>query len=346
MTTPTFLHVTDPFVSVMGRTQRLSSGELRMGYPGVSLALRYEGPAPKLCARGSSPNSHVAIFLDGQRRSSVRLPEGRGVTDFKLDPSPVPCELRLVHQTETWLGTVTLEGFDLHEDTRVLAPAPLPQRRLLFIGDSVTCGEAAARLNGPSQDKPSTWDAAGSYGMLLGQLLDAQVHLVSYGGRGLLRDWQGRRDVLNAPEFFELSIPLEEPSSDATLAWDHQSYVPDAIVLSLGTNDFNLELGAFPEQEEWVARYQTFLQRLRQLYPEARLFLTEGAIVKDDHGTLQKRALTDYLLATIKRLGDSKLHHLPARHYPGTPDDGHPTSAEHRSMAGDIAPILRQALGW
>jgi hypothetical protein len=45
--------------------------------------------------------------------------------------------------------------------------------------------------------------------MRLARALDAQVHLVSYGGRGLLRDWQGKTDVLNAPQFFQLTIAEE-----------------------------------------------------------------------------------------------------------------------------------------
>ncbi len=61
-----------------------------------------------------------------------------------------------------------------------------------------------------------------------------------------MRDWQGRSDTLNAPQFFRLAIPDERLNPA-----DLNAYVPDAVVVSLGTNDFNLSLGAFPTQERF-----------------------------------------------------------------------------------------------
>src|SRR5690606_39734712 len=55
-----------------------------------------------------------------------------------------------------------------------------------------------------------------------------------------------------------------------------ESYVPDGIVVSLGTNDFNPALGAFPSRAEFVAKYVTFVRTLTATYPSARIWLTEG----------------------------------------------------------------------
>jgi hypothetical protein len=215
---------------------------------------------------------------------------------------------------------------------------------MLFVGDSVTCAEGVDRVPGHSQGRPAGWNPARSYGMLLARKLDAQCHLVCYGGRGLVRDWQGRRDVLNAPQFFDLALPDEL----APPAWDHGAYVPDVVVVSLGTNDFNLDIGDFPEREEWVGTYVRFMRAIRGRYPEAHVFLTEGAIVDDPPGSprAQKSVLRAYVAETASRLADPKVHVLEARHYPGEGADAHPPAVAHAAMARDMEPMIRAALGW
>jgi lysophospholipase L1-like esterase len=256
-------------------------------------------------------------------------------------------ELEVIRTTETWLGVMTVEGFTLSPQTRMEPPSHAPERRLLFIGDSVTCGERADRGERCSGEKAATWNAAASFGMRLGRKLGAQVHLVSYGGRGVVRDWQGKRDVLNAPQFLDRSVP--EGPFDHTppeLRWDHQSYVPDGIVLSLGTNDFNLALGEFPSEREFVDAYVLLVSKLRALYPRAQVFLTEGAIVIDTPDRAQKTILRRYLKHVAEHLQDPRVHVIEAQHYPGDHCDAHPTSAQHEQIAQDLLPQLKETLGW
>ena len=111
--------------------------------------------------------------------------------------------------------------------------------------------------------------------MLLARALSAQAQLVCYGGRGLIRDWRGRRDVPNGPQIFDLAVADDRPRA----VWDHASYLPDVVVVSLGTNDFNLALGPFPEREEFVTAYVAFVRAIRARYPAAAIILTEGARV-------------------------------------------------------------------
>src|SRR6201995_4212179 len=95
--------------------------------------------------------------------------------------------------------------FDMGSGSCGAAPA-LPPRKLMFIGDSVTCGEMDAWEPTRDMNDRLNCDARVSYGMLVAQRLGAQCHLVSYGGRGIIRDWQGIRETRNAPQFYELAL--------------------------------------------------------------------------------------------------------------------------------------------
>jgi lysophospholipase L1-like esterase len=236
-----------------------------------------------------------------------------------------------MHRSESWHGVVTLAGFSTDGELKA-APA-LPPRRMLVLGDSVTCAEGAGQRVGK---KDSSWtDPRHSYAMLAAQALGAQVHLVCYGGRGLVRSWNGRTDQLNLPDFYELAIA----DAAAPVRWDHGRYQPDLIVSAIGTNDFS---GGIPAREAYVAAYVKLVQTLLRNHPQARVVLTEGAILSGS----KKAALRAYIAETVRRLDDSRVSALKSQHHPGDKRDAHPTRPQHAAMARALAPQLRRLMAW
>lgn len=338
-----FVPVSDPRVALMGRVFRPEPGRIRFGYPGVTLRVRFEGPSLAMRLSTQTPNTHLDVLVDGGAPRVVQPRKGDSDVVLAQGLGPGPHSVDVVHRTETWMSIVDVRGFLLAPGGRLLDPAPWPQRRLLFVGDSVTCGERIDRQPGETEPFASS-NGRLSYGMLIARALDAQAHLVCYGGRGLVRDWRGRSDVLTGPQLFDLAVADETGGP----AWDHASYLPDAVFVSLGTNDFNLAIGALPEREPFVSAYVRFVKTIRERYPSAHVFLTEGAIVNDesDPRRAPKTVLRDYLAETARRLGDPRVHLVDSQHYPGDPSNAHPTREQHAAMARDLAPVIREALGW
>jgi Carbohydrate esterase 2 N-terminal/GDSL-like Lipase/Acylhydrolase family len=356
---PRFVAIGDPRIAVTGRT---AGGHVRLvGYPGVTLTLNFTGPSLGLRAVSSSGNSRIGVVLDGSFVETVQIPKGTYGSAQRVNLldglEPGMHQVELVHQNETWQGVLAVTGVELAPEGELLAPPPnAGRKRLLFIGDSVTCGEAL--LRGPTCDKTfEWWDPFNSYGMRLGRLLRSDVSLVCFGGRGLIRDWQGRKDGLGGRELFGLAVPLETSPAEvfpgcelsaADLAWNHQHDVPDVIVVSLGTNDFNLALGPLPGREEYVSAYVDLVNELLQTAPKAEVVLTEGSIVNDvtDPKRPQKRVLRAYIEATLERVASPRVRFAPATYYPGDACDPHPTKEQHAHMADDLLPFVQQALGW
>jgi lysophospholipase L1-like esterase len=256
-----------------------------------------------------------------------------------MEPGPHTAEV--YKRTETWQGIVTVLGLELPAKGILLPPPPPPTRRLLFVGDSVTCGAGVENNSTCTFDieHPAN-DAYHSYGVELGRRLDAQTHLVCYGGRGLDRDYRGlgiADNVLNAPQFLDLSIAADNTASRAP--WDYRIWVPDGIFVSLGTNDFNLQKALPLDGEAFVEDYARFLTTLRSHYPNAFIFVTEGAIVTDP-------LLRRYVQDAVSRTKDARIQWVKANHYPGNGCDGHPTRVQHQQIADDLEPVLRKALVW
>lgn len=335
----------DPRIGVMGRVDATTPGRVRMGYPGVTLRVRFTGTSLAMRAETTTPDSLISVFVDGAGPRVVRL--AKGLSDVVLAEQLPAGEhtVEILHRTETWVGIVSVVGFRVNGE--LLAAHPFPSRKMLFIGDSVSCGEAVERGPEWKSNRPASWNAYVSYGMRLARTFDAQVQLVCFGGRGLVRDYRGKRDVLNAPQLFDIALPDERTNP----AWEHSLYTPDAVFISLGTNDFSLGIGDFPDREEWVSSYVKFLRAVRARFPKAQIFITEGAIVNDavepgKEPRPQKTILIEYLSETAKRVNDPMLHVVPSRHYPGDPSDAHPTAEQHAAMARDLEPYIRQAMGW
>jgi hypothetical protein len=180
--------------------------------------------------------------------------------------------------------------------------------------------------------------------MVTGRALNAEVNLVCYGGRGIVQDWSGDTEVLNGPDYFELAVPDE----DTVTLWDHAKFQPDVIIVGLGNNDFNRDLPTPPNEEVFVSAYVSFLQRLLEVHPTAHVWITDGPMVRDAGKGLAKRKtlLQKYLNQAIKRLGSEQVHFAPGTEYPGDSCDAHPTVTQHRSIAGDLIPEIRQVLEW
>lgn len=359
---PMFLP-SDARVATMGRLDWRDPARPRLGFPGVTIRVRFTGASLSLRTAETGGSSYD-VTVDGEDPRTVRTEVGE--RDYALAEylTGGPHAADIVRRTETWQGITTLLGLRLAPGGELLPPGPWPTRKLLFIGDSVTAGEGTDRDGPCVKDAPRFSNARLSYGMLLARTLDAQAHLVAFGGRGLVRDWQGRKDVLNAPQFFPLALPEEGGPP-----FDLGSYVPDAVVISLGTNDFNLALGPPPERELYVSAYVRLVRDLRGHYPGAHVFLTPGAMVRDVAPPASSAAadatsagatanppalpaggprsqLQSYITDTIALLADPRVHDAGGEVYPGDACDAHPTKAQHRGIARDLEPVLRRALGW
>jgi lysophospholipase L1-like esterase len=319
-------------VARMGRLADAADGGVRFAYPGVSSFIRFEGRELVLDASTSGDKSYLDVLVDGRFVQTLHLSRDRASYRLVADASAGAHVVQVLHRSETWHGVVTLHGFAT--DGRMLAPPALPSRRVLFLGDSVTCGEALERTP-PGPKQPVWWNPRLSYGMLAGVALDAQVQLVCHGGRGLVRSWNGRTDEFNLAAFYGLAIA--DPA--APVAWDQRRYAPDLIVSAIGTNDFNQSI---PDRAGYVEAYAAFVRTLLRDHPQATIVLTEGAILDGD----KKAALTACIAETIARTGNPRVHHIPSRHYPGDPQDAHPTRDQHRQMADDLIPPLRQLMRW
>jgi lysophospholipase L1-like esterase len=328
----------------MGRIEEAPNGAVRLGYPGITALIHFTGTTLAWRVEATSAHCHFNVSIDNGTSRIVKAAAGRSTLVLAEGLSDGPHVARVVRRTESWPGTIAVEA--VTTNGRLLEPPALPERKLLFLGDSITCGAAIDHMPPDFPQDHLDCDAAGSFGMELGHRLSAQTHLVSYGGRGLVRDYQGwgRDKTLIAPVMFERAMP-----DDASSAWDHQRYTPDAVVIGLGTNDFATGI---PDEVEWVNAYDALLTRVRQVHPRALILITNSPMFSprtDNGDAARAAAIVHYLDEVITKrwyAGDRSAEKVLYRYQPGSSRNSHPARPQHQLMADDLESVLRARLGW
>jgi len=320
-------------IATMGRTHINNDKSLVFGFPGVSIKTDVVGKSLTADLQSSTGNSWIDVIVDNGSPTTLKITNQLQTVELFKFAEDAKHSVEIFHRTENWQGQVTLKHLTLNGEHFLTAPL-LPKRKMLVLGDSVTCGEAIDRVAGEEKNS-RWWNVRESYGMLTAHSLNAQVNLVCWGGRGLVRSWNGKTDEANLPDFYEFAVGDNNP----VMKWDHTQYQPDLIVSAIGTNDFSQGI---PEREAYVTTYVKFINKLLTNHPQAHIALTEGAILNGD----KKAALIDYIREAISRVNDSRVHQVTANHYPGDTQDAHPTKEQQALMAKDLTPQLKTLKDW
>jgi len=328
----------DPRISVMGRAEW--DGEaLQMGFPGVTLRFVYRGPAPVIKLYASTEDCYFNLACNGWEPVVIHLKLGSNTLTPPSGVAPARGWLiELVRRTESFQGTAALAGIELPAGCEILPPPPLPHRKLLIIGDSPATGEYIDRQPPEYIRTARSFNAPRSYGMLLGRWLNAQVHIVGYGGQGLTRDWAGKPTDITLPLVYSRALPDKRDSW-----WDPQRYQADAVVVNVGTDSDHDMIS----DQALTEAYAGFVRRIRADYPKAGIVLCQSSFQKEDSAA---RTQLWHVLVEVQtrqaRAGDRRVSLARCRFYPGTPDDGHLVAFQQEQLAQEILPVVKRAAGW
>ena len=90
----------------MGRIQVTDNAKLRVGFPGVSIRLAFEGSGAILQATCEFADCFVATTVDGVWQGNQRLSPGEDRLVLASELALGHHQIELVRQTETWLGVM------------------------------------------------------------------------------------------------------------------------------------------------------------------------------------------------------------------------------------------------
>lgn len=345
---------TDERISVVARSEATSNGP-RFSSAGGYMTVHFQGTTISVSfVDQSNGRASYDAWLDGEPVAKVvpvtamrKYPVASGLTAGEHT-------LVFSKRTEASIGSVTLLSVEI---AGTLLTAPKPAHRIEFIGDSITAGAGVDAANGTDACSDANWglsnNAAASYGAVAARALDADYHLTAVSGIGLVRNYSAMYDARPMPEVYDL-LNLESMTS---AQWDHDRFVPDVVVVALGTNDFSP--GDNPpedprpqmEVEPYTQEYIEFVDRLRGVYPEADIFGISSPMLGDGWPDSTYTSKTN-LLTTLENVAehyrdsDPKVHTFVVESLAGAGCGTHPDVAQHQRLGEALATEIRSVLGW
>jgi lysophospholipase L1-like esterase len=259
--------------------------------------------------------------------------------------------LEFFRRSEGGYGKTVISGLVLDPGKQLLAPPQRPPHRLEILGDSISAGFGNEGTGGST---PLTQNGYLAYGPQLARRLDAEWSVIAHSGQGVYRNLC--EALPPSAQHMPDELKLTHHPAVAGPGWDFQSYQPDVLIITLGTNDFaDYPPGscAAPSEASFQQAYAALLGFARSSYPNAHIFAlgTFVATAGNPFGACNKT-----ICSAVSAANDERMHCID----PSTGADGmwlvgpgdyigdwtHPTVAGHTKLAERLDRVIRPIMGW
>lgn len=254
----------------------------------------------------------------------------------------------LVRSTEGEAGVSEFKGFILEDGEALCQPSPMKNRRLEFVGDSITAGAMnIGKYNGSNYYDVE--DGYMAYGPQLARKLDADFSVVAKSGEGVVHNYAEGwppTGVHTGDRYgwaFCYKVPVDNP-----VPWDTANFPVDAIIVSIGTNDFSGERK--PKLKDFQAGYKKLLANIRAKNPEKPIICVEP--VPSNVGPKVRKSIEQAVSEMVKD-GHEKIYFIPLnekspllKEEDFRDGETHPTVEGDTKLANYLEPIVAKLLGW
>lgn len=103
----------------------------------------------------------------------------------------------MTKRTEADMGITRFMGFVLEDNGELFPLSETPNRRIEFIGNSITCGYGTEGNNKDERFKPDTENNCKSYAAILARAFSADAHFIAHSGKGLVRNYDDKKSVFD-----------------------------------------------------------------------------------------------------------------------------------------------------
>lgn len=323
------------YIQYLGRVGSIGSKVPAFSWTGVSVRLRFTGPAVLVRLRDHS--NRYSVIIDGIERDQLIARADQEEYPLAENLGEGPHELHLIKRHESHWHKVEFLGIRLAPGHSLLPPPNRPELRMEFIGDSyVSCyGCEMNGREGGYQDYLRTTNVSRSFGSVVARHYGAEAMLNAYGGKGLVRNASEDTSGKSFSRYYERTLHVGEDLGWPADPWPFSSWVPRLVVVHLGINDFSGDTTQPARPDVFVARYEQFLQSLRARYSGARFVLMS---VPDWPYSLLRPSV-EKVVQHQRAAGHHDVSHLYYE-LQGEALDWHPSVRQHEEIAARLIELI------
>ena len=322
----------DSAIRYSGRVSLTATAAL---YDWANIQIEFRVNAPQVELLINDEKNDYNLFVNGQWLKTI---SAAGNASYPVTLGQGEHHVLLTKRTGPNFGSGQFLGLRLPQGGRLLDLPPAPARKIEFIGDSFTVGygNEGPGLNCDNNYRPYE-NSYLSYAPMTARALDAQSHSVAISGFGVVRNYADANTTSPTPVPFYYDRTVMER---ADLPWNFNSWVPDAVVIKLGTNDHSTQ--PEPPTDIFIQGAHDLIAQVTSAYGQVPIILLADTSLPQLITRLQSAAQQQH------DLGNNQVHFVqvsfPPQNQLGC--DWHPAVAGHEAMAAELVVAIKPILGW
>ena len=283
-----------PAVRYIGRFDVSKPDAPSAEWSGSAMEARFSGT--QVSARLGGSNNYFDVVLDGVVQPVIKT-SGQASNAIATGLAAGTHDVLVFRRDEAFDNPATFSGFDFGSGA-LLAPPPAPARRIEIVGDSISAGYGDECANASTGFSAATENEYIAYGPLTARALGADVHVIAWSGKGLYRNLDGSMTE-TMPILWQRTIP-----TDTSSHWDPSQWIPNVVVINLGTNDYNA--GGGDPSAGFQSTYLQFVEQLEGAYPGVFILGAVGPMLGGSSYASVKKAISN-VVSMRSDAGDARM---------------------------------------
>jgi len=308
-------------------------------WPGTYIEANFEGSLLIILLDDKTGQSYYDVFID-EDHDNPRLIDCRAGSNIYVVSATLADtvhSLLIFRRTEASTGSTKFLGIQINDGKTLVAPPPRPEHKILFYGNSITCGlgnEAPDNIDFGAEVYNNNFQA---YGAIAARLLNADYMCIAKSGIGIMISWF---PMVMSQYYYRL-----DPDNPDSL-WDFNQYIPDVVVINLFQNDSWLigNLRPVPDSTQITTAYVNFVREIRSHHPDAFIVCALGSMDATKAGSPWPGYIEKAVAYLQNQDNDAN---IGTYFFPFDPRwSKHPRVRHHLAMGHNLADYLEEKMGW
>lgn len=345
----------------VGRTY-LKNNVLHMNFSGSGVKVLVESDTLEITfvSRNYSNSDacpYVCVIID-ETKHYERLDQETKTLKFILSPG-----VHNIHILKNSESPVSQTGIlELNANKFLVYPSE-KKKKLEFYGDSLTCGFGI--LSECSSDKftSETESFADSHAFIAANILDCQYSAISVSGFPVYKSrWNEGFSIDSVADMISIADYEESMTDETTTKWDNSLYIPDCVIINLGTNDESYftpgmswidklvekygDYDSVRKSPEYLCELQKFKERIFKffddlylVYPNTKIVYATGILeIVQDVDKIIDEAVYEYQTKTNKEV--YRYHYKVRKHFNNRGAVNHPGKKMQEFAGVELANYL------
>jgi len=329
-----FYTADNPLIQYTGRIDFSNAKKPRFWQPGVYIQFGFRGSYCNIMLNDEElygQHNYIEVVVDDQPPKRIQTTGKNNNIKVAFNLAEGKHIVTVCKNTEAGIGYLEFADITCAELYKLHSK---PGRKIEFIGNSITCG-TGMDVSEKACGAGSWYDqhnAYMSYGPLTARALNAQWHLSSVSGIGLIHSCCDMSIVM-PPVFDKVNMRTD------SLPWDFNKYIPDVVTVTLGQND------GIQDSVTFCNAYVAFIKTVRSKYPQAHIICLTSPMADDKLVGAMKSYLTG-IVSYINNSGDKNVHQYfySKQYHNGC--GGHPDMQEHELIAKELTAYIKTVMNW